>query len=70
MVQLRGGDFVKIGGDFFSELGGEGENDNVNQALIPDARFCVSTSQYALTLMYVSLTGGPMSAFGTKRTWQ
>ena len=44
---------VKIGWDFFSGLGGGGENDNVNHALMPDARFCVSTSQYALRLIYV-----------------
>ena len=55
MIQLCGGDLVKIGGCELCEEdeGGLGEKDNVNQALIPDARFCVSTSQYALRLIYV-----------------
>jgi hypothetical protein len=51
---VRGAALVKI---VFGELScaeGLGENDNVNQALMPDARFCVSMSQYALRLIYVS----------------
>jgi hypothetical protein len=51
---VQGAALVKI---VFGELScaeGLGENDNVNQALMPDARFCVSMSQYALRLIYVS----------------
>jgi hypothetical protein len=52
-LQLRGGDLVKIGCDELSCEGGLGEKDNVNHALIPEARFCVSKSQSALKLRYV-----------------
>jgi len=44
---------VRIGGGAFSDAGGLGEKDNVTHALMPEARFCVSTSQYALKLTYV-----------------
>ena len=37
------------------EEGGLGEKDNVTHALAPEARFCVSTSQYALKLRYVCI---------------
>jgi len=46
---------VAIGGAELSceEEGGLGEKDNVTHALAPEARFCVSMSQYALKLRYV-----------------
>jgi hypothetical protein len=36
---LRGAAFVTIGDEVFSDPGELGENDNVNQALMPDALF-------------------------------
>ena len=51
--QLWDADLVRIGCVELScdeEEGGLGEKDNSNHALIPDARFCVSKSQYALKL--------------------
>jgi hypothetical protein len=45
LIQLCGSDLVKIGGGELElceeDEGGLGENDNVNHALMPDARFCV-----------------------------
>jgi hypothetical protein len=45
---------VRIGFGALYFAGELGAKDKVNQALMLDARFCVSKSQYALRLIYVS----------------